>query len=934
MIYRSFKILDKRLQEVLISQGYTLPTEIQELGIPQILKGENVLLISPTGTGKTEAALLPIFHKILTIWGKDGLRAIYITPLKALNRDIFKRMVKIAEYLGISMTVRHGDTPISERKKLLEQATNIIVTTPETFQSFLVIEKYRKYLKDLKVVIVDEVHELAENKRGVQLSVSLERLVRIAGEYQRIALSATVGDLEKVAKLIFGIDRNYVIIVPELIRPMKITITYAPLEKVREITLKEMTNNRSAILYTNTRQLAELLGYALNVKNFHVAVHHGSLSRSLREEAEAKLKSGDIDLVVATSSLELGLDIKWVDIVFQLSSPRTVSTLIQRIGRSKHGVGEEANGLIITTSFMDILESLAIARRAIKGLIEPPLTPEKPLDVLAHQLVGFVLEYRAVKLDEFYSLVKRSWPYRNLTLEELIKVIEFLAESGKLRVYHDNGLVIKPGKLSKKYYFENLSTIPDTILFDAIDIVERRKVGVLDEEYIRLALREGSEVVILGGKPWKIINIDVDKWKVLLTPIDAPGEVPLWLGELVPVPIEVAQDASKILECLILDGKIPEGGNILDEKAIQLLLDSAEKYKKMNLPIPRPDNLILEEIRGVVVIHAHYGTKVNRALASIVRGLILKRLGISIGINLDAFRILLYPLYLGIRLNAETIKEALHNWAKEAYENGTLINIIYESPYYIEHFIDVATRFGALPRGRKRGRITIPRKYADIFKETPIGEETLREVLKDYMDFDKALEILQAVWDNNIKINIVRLENPSPLSEDMFSYGIGKLALKMAATDTIVKAVRERIINSEMRLVCLMCGWSSIFRIKSLPFKIRCSKCGSVMISAIKPRDTENFRIAKLIAKLRGKKVDPKKSENIILSAELVASYGRLAVEALAGRGIGPQTASRILLKNPNGGSEFYREIIKHEIEYARTRQFWVDRREVSPSNA
>ena len=358
--------------------------ELQKIAIPKILSGKNVLIIGPTGAGKTEAAVIPIFHKLLSIEEnnkKKGIQAIYITPLRALNRDLLDRLIWWGEELGLNVAVRHGDTKQSERQRQSKNQPDFLITTPETLQILFMGKRLKNHLKQVKYVIIDELHEMLDDKRGVQLSLALERLVNFSGEFQRIALSATIGDVETAAKFIFGY-REYEVVHWYKFKKYKVEVLYPDISSkdidisaklgwnpkilwgVRKI--KEILDNyKTAIIFVNTREMAELLVSRFKnlYPNIPIEIHHSSLSREVRERNEKMLKEGRLKAIVATSSLELGIDIGHVDIIIQYMSPRQVIRLIQRLGRGKHRLDETSEGYILTTNPDDYAESLAIKNK-------------------------------------------------------------------------------------------------------------------------------------------------------------------------------------------------------------------------------------------------------------------------------------------------------------------------------------------------------------------------------------------------------------------------------------------------------------------------------------------------------------------------------------------------------------------------------------------
>ncbi|MFH1329029.1 MAG: DEAD/DEAH box helicase [Candidatus Bathyarchaeota archaeon] len=390
-------------------------TEIQEKAIPVIKTGNNVLLIAPTGLGKTEAAILPIFDMFLSRnkgENPKGISMLYITPLRSLNRDILKRLVEMGKRLEIRIEVRHGDTPTGIRRAQAKSPPNMLITTPETLQAILAGWRMREHLKEVRWVVIDEIHEFASDKRGVQLTLALERLQIFTGSvFQRIGLSATIGNPKLVGRFLAGKKADVQIIKAEVYREImpqvespsvtqtdeeistKLMIPAGIVSRVRRI-LELLNEYRTVLIFTNTREHAESLASKIRIisPGKKIGIHHGSLSKEIRIDTEQSLKNGELKAVICTSSLELGIDIGMIDFVVQYMSPRQVTKIVQRIGRSGHVVGDKPKGCIIAAWPDDILESGVILRRALSGELEEPLLHSNALDVLAHQLVGLTLD--------------------------------------------------------------------------------------------------------------------------------------------------------------------------------------------------------------------------------------------------------------------------------------------------------------------------------------------------------------------------------------------------------------------------------------------------------------------------------------------------------------------------------------------------------------
>ncbi|RLJ02600.1 MAG: helicase, partial [Candidatus Aenigmatarchaeota archaeon] len=552
-----FKTLTKEIQNLIADRGWSEPTLVQEKAIPRIMDGENLLIIAPTGIGKTESAMLPIFSMVHER-NEPPISILYITPLKALNRDMFDRLIWWAEKLNLEVGVRHGDTTDYERRKQVEFPPHLLITTPETLQAILTGTKMREHLKNVKHVVVDEVHELVESKRGTQLSIALERLKEISGDFQIIGLSATVGSPEEVARFLGG-GRSIGIVKAMTAKDMEILVdspsptsedrllseriflgedATARLRRIHEL----VETHRGTLVFTNTREAAEVLSSRLRKieTNYKHDIHHGSLSKDVRVYAEKKFKEEELRALICTSSLELGIDIGSIDLVIQYMSPRQVSKLVQRIGRSGHRVGEKSKGIIIAADPDDILESVVIARKAMSNELEDIRFNKLSLDVLANQIIGLSLEYYDLDRKRIYNIITRSYLYSNLTEEKFDEVLNFLED---LKILYTLPKVRRKRK-SWNYYFENLSTIPDTFQYRVIDNIEKKDVGVLDEGFVAEHGTPGTTFVVKGSS-WRILS--VEDGKVYVEPVDdMESAIPAWEGELIPVPESVALEVSEL----------------------------------------------------------------------------------------------------------------------------------------------------------------------------------------------------------------------------------------------------------------------------------------------------------------------------------------------------------------------------------------------------
>ncbi|MCX8192113.1 MAG: DEAD/DEAH box helicase, partial [Nitrososphaerales archaeon] len=484
--------LERRFLERMKEIGWSELTDIQRKAYPVILRRKNALLIAPTGSGKTEAAVIPIFT-ILSSEGRRGVRGVrmlYITPLRALNRDIFRRIINYAEGMGLTVEVRHGDTPQSIRERIAVNPPDVLITTPETLAILLVGKRMSMNFKSLEWIVIDELHELIGNERGAHLSISLERLVNLTGrEFVRIGLSATLGDLNEAKNFLVGMRRKCAILIDKNFREYDLdcrliegSIVEAA-DYILDYVNRFVGKGKSTLIFTNTRDEAEYLGAVLKARSTDtlVEVHHGSLSREIREDTERRLRSEEVGIVVSTSSLELGIDIGSIFLVVQWGSPRQVIKLIQRMGRSRHKVGEKAVGMIIANRSDEELEGWALIDRMKRMSLEKIVMHENSLDVIAHHLAGLSLERGTFDLEDALSIIKRAYPFRSIDIKDVDGCLQFLNRLGIIRF---DGVSVRRRVKSYQSYYNNISMIPDVQQFDVFDVSSKRVIGRLDGMFV------------------------------------------------------------------------------------------------------------------------------------------------------------------------------------------------------------------------------------------------------------------------------------------------------------------------------------------------------------------------------------------------------------------------------------------------------------------
>jgi ATP-dependent Lhr-like helicase len=943
----AFDGLHDQIRARLREQSIFKPTQPQEEAIPAILAGENVLLIAPTGTGKTEAASLPIFHQILKN-ERQGTVAVYITPLRALNRDMLRRFHEWGELLKISVAVRHGDTSQADRRKQALHPPNLLITTPETLQIMLTGKRLRKNLSTVKTVVVDEIHEMATSKRGSQLSVLLERLAEISGDFQRIGLSATVGSPESVARLLAGRSRSCKIIQTRVKRTSDFQVVSpvpgrgdeamaGTLECDARLAaqirfIRETVKGRKCLIFVNTRQAAEVLGSRFRQLKEPIGVHHGSLSVEARVEAEEAFKAGELQGLICTSSMELGIDIGDVDHVIQYSSPREVSRLLQRVGRAGHRIGLVSSGTIIATCADDVAEGCAISRAAAAGELEDIRIHEKPTDVLANQIVGLEMDFGDIAFEKALQIITRAYPFRSLTAEEMDGVVGQMEENRLVR-RTENG-VLQRTKKAREYYIENLSMIPDEKRYNVYDIVGRRSVGTLDEAFV-ISFAQPGATFVTKGEIWEITEIGEDEIKVV--PIHRSGEIPSWTGEEIPVPFAVAQEVgrirrevrqvlegrgwsregedegrkmmSRVAAVAWLQGKYP-----LDDLAAGELVDLISSQVDKNLPVPDEAHIVVESGGEGAVINACFGHRTNDTIGRIITSILSARFGSTVEMSIDPYRI---ELTLPKVLLAEEIARVLAD-LDPTYVEPILEMTLKNTTMLRWKMVHVARKFGAFSRDIDYQRVSMQKLLA-VFEGTPMYREALREIYHDRLDIERAKWVLEKIKEGSIEIVTSSL---SPIGTS--GRGGGRDVTSPEHADAaVIGLLKNRIMNDRVLLFCVNCKkWKSLRPVERVPEQPECPLCSSRMVAALKPWEEEEIKVVKKPEKKKTAE-DRRRTKKVFRNANLVLSYGKTAAIALASRGLGPETAARVVGKRQRDELEFYRDILKAEREYARTKRFW-----------
>ena len=934
-------------RDLLAAAGITQLNPMQIAAIAAIRRGSDVIVVAPTGSGKTEAALLPVLESLQQS-NQLGIQVLYITPLRALNRDMVERIKRLVIFTKLTVAVRHGDTPPSERRKQAAVPPSVLITTPETLQAILPGKIMQRHLRGVQFVIIDEVHQFAHDRRGIQLTIGLQRLRRIAEhDFRRIGLSATVGHPEAIAA-VFGGEKPLTVLQSNLEKQYEYRLEWPrPIDKdfeaARDLYITpeaaaglsaiddSLDESRSSLVFVNARPLAELLGSRLAMVRQDVAVHHGSLPREERTRVEAGFKAGEIRGLVCTSTLELGIDVGTVDQVVQYNSPRQVTSLIQRVGRSGHKLDRTSRGLVLAVSSDDAIESLAAIQAAQEGDLEPLHIHRLALDVLAHQIVGCALDYGGTApWSEILKTIRSAEPYRTLEDAQADRVAEFLDHLGVLRQQGDKVRVTPKGR---RYYFENLSTIRDERRYQVMDLTTQKQVGILGEEFMMIQAREGLHFIV-RGRPWKIERIGKDGM-VYVTPVADPNAlIPGWDGEMLPVPFGLAQRVGRIRK--EIDGRVEKSGVPkavthfekawpMNKTGAKRLVEELANHRKTGAPVPTDDRILVEAFDRFLIVHSSFGEVVNVTLGDLIEELLARKHLVRFWWT-DPYRIL-YELVADTReIDVEALVDDLLRIDDETLESGlkSLLENHLPLGYYMK---GIAERFGAIRRGLTVGEGDL-RSLEIRFANTPIYDEAVREALLLHADFDRVRDIVHKIRRGEIEVVIHRSEEtPTPLAYPILRRYVEapELFSPEAERDEILDRMRLHLSSEPVHLLCFECGhFHEEVRIGEMPDHPTCAKCKSRLLTVL---GWAAWTVRDAYAK-RARKLDLTDEERKLLTrskqvADLVAVYGKRAVYANSVYGVGPTTASKILAKMQDTEKEFLNDLFEAKLKYVTTRPYW-----------
>jgi ATP-dependent helicase Lhr and Lhr-like helicase len=793
--------------------AFSLP---QLLGVMEIHSRKNVLVSAPTGATKTLTGFLSVLNELVDASVKgileDRIYCVYVSPLKALNYDIEVNLLQplkemeMAEdqRLGIRVAVRTGDTTASEKSSMLAKPPHILITTPESLAIVLSSVKFVDHLKKVDWCIVDEVHAIAENKRGVHFSLSLERLQALSPGMARIGLSATVAPIEEVAKYLVGYAgerlRNCTIIDVQSMKdldlkvlspvPDLITTGYERRHRAMYDLIHQLVQEHTTtLIFTNTRAATERVVDYLKDKypelyTENIGAHHGSLSKELRQSIESRLRDGKLKVVVSSTSLELGIDIGYIDLVILLGSPKSVARALQRTGRSGHRLHDTTKGRIIVMDRDDLIECSVLLKSAMERTIDRIHIPRNALDVLAQHIYGIAIA-GTIHVDDLYRLVKQSYCYHTLERRELNDILDYLAGNhGALESRHvyakiwydpETGMIGRKGRMARVLYMTNIGTIPDESFVSVR--VGNHTIGRIDEGFLERLRRH--DVFVLGGEKYEFLFA-----KGMVAYVNAstvrPPTIPTWISEMLPLSFDLASEIGRFRD--LMRDKFEHHKSRVDILAFlheYLYVDdnAAQSiylyFKEQHLyaEVPTRKSLLIEhyydERKHHYIFHALYGRRVNDALARALAYATThsSRRDVEISVNDNGFY-----LASGMRLNMNVALEIL----KKSDFRELLVLSIDKTEILRRRFRHCATRALMILRNYKGKQKRVGRQQVSsallmnavrrISPDFPILREARREVLEDLMDAPNAERIVKDIREGKIKIREITTSVPTPFA--------------------------------------------------------------------------------------------------------------------------------------------------------------------------
>ncbi len=822
------------------TKSFARLTPPQEYSFKLISEGKNVIITAPTGSGKTLAGFLAILNELFKL-GEEGLLeesiyCIYISPLKALDNDVQKNLLvplkeirEIAYNMGkelpeVRIALRTGDVPASEKQKQLKNPPHILITTPESLAVMLNAPKFSYFFRTIRFVVIDEIHELASSKRGVHLSLSLERLQNmVEKEFVRIGMGATLHPLEEAAKFLVGYDGNKLrdckIVDVSWHKPYDLKVL-CPVDDIVHTSAERLniamynlldtliSNHTTTLVFTNTRSGTERIVYQLKERwkdkytNETIGAHHGSLSREIRLDVEERLKKGLLKAVISSTSLELGIDIGYVDLVVQIGSPKSVTRAIQRIGRSGHRFGDVAKGRMIVLDRDDLIECSVMLKCAKQRKLDEVQIPKNCLDILAQHLVGMGLT-RKWKVSEALKVIRNSYCYHSLDEKVFISLLHYLAghyaELEDQRVYgklwfDENTMEFgRRGKYTRIIYYLNLGAIPDEVKIEVYKLPEKKYIGGIEESFLE-RLRPG-DIFVLGGRLYKFKSARAMRCFVEGVPQNTSPTIPAWFSELLPLSFDLALEIQAFRSVMkekieneskesILSWLLQEYP--IDEKSASSIY---EYFREQHLyaRIPTMQEMLVEETfdlegRRFLVFHSLFGRRTNdalsRAFAIILTRMIKHNVAVIVSDNGFALMIPKEKKLDIPKLINKLVESDLEDMLKQSIRRTELMK---------RRFRHNAARSFLVLRNYKGYKISVSKQQLssqsllriveEVDPDFPVVQETYREILEDVLDIARAKQVISWIKDKTLKIAYITTDIPSPFAHNLIVLGEADIIL-------------------------------------------------------------------------------------------------------------------------------------------------------------
>ncbi|MFB6070165.1 MAG: ATP-dependent helicase [Halanaeroarchaeum sp.] len=850
-------------------------TPPQREAIPLIHEGENALIAAPTGSGKTLASFTAIIDELFRRQRAGGLDntvyCLYVSPLKSLANDIHRNLEVPLEGIyervddgedldGIRHAIRHGDTDDAERQAMLEETPHILNTTPETLAILLDSPKFKEKLASVEYVVVDEIHSLADSKRGTHLAVSLERLQAMAGDLTRIGCSATVEPLSEMGRFLVGREgrvddaadvtpRDVELVDTRFVREYDIRLStpVADLVNTPQSTIRAAFYDRlhdlidahdSTLVFTNTRSGAERVLHTLRERGdfdeSNSGAHHGSLSRDKRQRIERQLKEGSLDVVTTSTSLELGIDMPHVDLVVQVGSPKSVASLLQRVGRAGHQLGETVTGRVIPLDRDELVETAVMLKKAEEGFVDRVFVPERAQDVAAQHVYGMAINGPRPEA-EVRSILQRAHPYRDYTDEEWEQLLTYLTADYEgleernvyAKVWRDENdppdgrhhyedfpvgesLIGKRGRLARVIYMTNVGTIPDSFTVDVFTRDDDQWVGDLDEEY--LDTLEAGDVFVLGGDRYAYRYRRGSK--VYVDRTSERPTVPSWFSERLPLSYDLGREIlafqRDLLEHLAAGGTAEARAWLrrfpVDEngvRALARLFDEQVRFAGAE-SVSTDDRIVVEEVRDRedyrrrYYVRSNYGRRFNDGLSRVLayRCANEANANVSIAVADNGFTLSL-PLNRKVDvagLLRDTHPDEVRDLLRDSLEDTDLLARYFR--INATRSLMILKRYKGHEKSAKRQQVSSEMLlgFAKDLSDLAVLEETYREIVEDKLHLAGIREVLGGIQDGDLSVVHEQTPTPSPRSFGLATLSASDVVLA-EDEDAALREFHERVLD-------------------------------------------------------------------------------------------------------------------------------------------